>query len=198
MPATPNRDLELFMKLLENKLAEVCLDNPIKQMEVEILTCPERVQQLSFFEPRVSDKSKLDRLVSVFNQTSITTGFLKPKDEILPEEAWEVTPEFEEFEPIEDQVEINGQSFQIRPAYSTSLSQAPRPSRLLKKPLRLERAQMDRYQLLNQHPIERLEDGWWETSRGRDYYFAISPKGEFVWIYHDRIEDAHYLHGFFD
>jgi protein ImuB len=197
-PATPGRNLELFMKLLENKLAEVSLDNPIKQFEVEVVPVPEKVQQLSFFEPRVSDQEKLSQLVSVFHQASLTTGFLKPKDEILPEESWEVTPEFENYEPIEDHVEIEGQSFQIKPAYSSSLSHAPRPSRLLKKPRPLSRGEVRRLQLLSTQPVERLEEGWWETSRGRDYYFALQPEGQLVWLFYDRIVDQYFLHGYFD
>lgn len=197
-PASPSRNLELFMKLIENKLSEVALDNPIKQIEVEIIPCPEKVQQLSFFEPRVSDAEKLQQLVSVFHQAGLTTGFLRPRDEILPEEGWRVTPEFEEYEPVEDTVEVEGHSFKISPAYGASLAHAPRPSRLLKKPRPLSNKDLDRYQFLSSQPIERLEDSWWESSRGRDYYFALSPKGEFVWIFHDRIENQHYLHGYFD
>lgn len=197
-PASPNRNLELFIKLLGNKLSEVNLENPIKQIEVEVIPCPERIQQLSFFEPRVSDQEKLSQLVSVLNQASLTTGFLRPKDEILPEESWSVTSEFEEYKPVEDDVEIEGQSFQIRPAYSFSLAQAPRPSRLLKKPKRLSTQELDRFQFLSHQPIERLEDSWWENSRGRDYFFALAPQGQFVWLFYDRIETQYYLHGYFD
>jgi protein ImuB len=197
-PASPSRDLELFLKLVENKLNEVALDNPIKQVEIEVIPCPEKTQQLSFFEPRVSDSEKLQQLVSVFHQASITTGFLRPQDEIMPEEAWRVTPEFEAFDPAEDTVDVEGHSFRIFPAHGAAISMAPRPSRLLKRPRALSQHELDRYQFLSSQPIERLEDSWWESSRGRDYYFALSPKGEFVWIYFDRIENQHYLHGFFD
>ncbi len=197
-PASPNRNLELFMKLLENKLSEVSLENPIKQIEIEVVPCPEKLQQLSFFEPRVSDAEKLSALVSVLNQASISTGFLKPKDEIMPEESWDVTAEFEDYEPIEDAISVQGQSFQIRPAYSGNLSHAPRPSRLLKKPKSLSPFEVDRFQFLSHQPIERLEDSWWESSRGRDYYFALSAKGEFVWLFYDRIQQQYYLQGYFD
>ncbi|MBX3020967.1 MAG: hypothetical protein KF799_04765 [Bdellovibrionales bacterium] len=197
-PASPGRNLELFMKLLENKLTEINLDNPIKQIEIEVIPCPEKLQQLSFFEPRVSDQEKLAQLVSVFHQAELTTGFLRPKDEILPEESWSVTPEFEEYERVEDQIEVDGQSFQIRPAYSFTLSQAPRPSRLLKRPKTLSQRELSKFQLLSQQPIERLEDSWWESSRGRDYYFALSPRGQFVWLFYDRIEHQYFLHGYFD
>ena len=197
-PASPSRNLELFMKLLEGKLSEVNLDNPIQQIEVEIIPCPEKIQQLSFFEPRVSDQEKLAQLVSVFNQASLTTGFLRPEDEILPEEAWSLTPEYEDYEPLGDEIDIDGKSFRIRPAHGYSLSTAPRPSRLLKRPKLMSSKEVERLEFLSHQPIERLEDSWWENSRGRDYYFALSPKGSFVWLFYDRIEHQYYLHGFFD
>lgn len=197
-PASPGRQLDLFMKLLEHKLSEVNLDNPIKQIAVEVCPVPEKVQQFSFFEPRISDGEKLSQLVSVFNQARLTTGFLKSKDEILPENSWEITPEFEDYDPIEDAIEINGNSFQIKPAYSSTLAHAPRPSRLLKKPKFLNEHEVNRLQFLSHQPIERLEDGWWESSRGRDYYFALSSKGDFVWLFYDRIENKYFLQGYFD
>jgi len=197
-PALPSRNLELFLKLLEGKLAEINLENPIKQIEIEVIPCPEKTQQLSFFEPRVSDQEKLSQLVSVFNQASITTGFLRPRDEVLPEEAWSITPEFEDYEPVDDEIDIEGKSFRIRPTHGAALSSAPRPSRLLKRPKPLNSREVDGLQFLSQQPIERLEDSWWEDSRGRDYYFALSPKGSFVWLFYDRIEHQYYLHGYFD
>jgi protein ImuB len=198
MPATPGRNLELFMKLLENKLYEINLENPIKDFEIEIVPCPEKIQQLDFWEPRVSDKDKLEKLVSIFNQASLTTGFLKPQDEILPDRSWTLSDEFEEAIPIEDHIDVCGTSLQIKPSYSRSQHSAPRPSRLLKKPRRLFEKDVGRLQFLSSHPVERLEDSWWESSRGRDYFFALSPQGQFLWIFYDRIENEYFLHGYFD
>lgn len=197
-PCSPNRNLELFMKLLENKLVEINLDNPIQQIEIEVLPVPEKIQQMSFFESKVADQDKLQQLVSVLNQAQITSGFLKPQDEIFPEESWSLNSEFEDYEPLLDQIEVEGRSFRVRPSYSNGLNEAPRPSRLLKRPRELKAHELSRFQKLSQQPIERLEEGWWQESRGRDYYFALSPKGELVWLYHDRIEDKHFLHGYFD
>jgi hypothetical protein len=197
-PSSPARDLDLFMKLIENKLSHINLDNPIQQFEISVLPCPERTQQMSMFEPRVSDQDKLSQLVSVFNQADLTTGFLKPKDEIWPEDSWEITSEFENYSPGDHTISIEEQSFQIKPSHSSALSHAPRPSRLLKKPKALSRFELERFQFLSSLPIERMEDSWWNNSRGRDYYFALSNKGEFTWIFHDRIENQYYLHGYFD
>lgn len=197
-PASPNRNLELFMKLLENKLSDIALDNPIKHYEIEVVPCPEKIQQLDFWEPRVADQDKLGQLVSVFQQAKLASGFVKPKDELLPEDSWEMTAQFEEYDALEDDIEIEGKSLQIRPAYAHTLRDAPRPSRLLKKPKRLQTRDVQSMDFLSTQPVERIEHGWWDTSRGRDYFFAISPKGQFLWVYLDRIENEYYLQGYFD
>ncbi len=197
-PTSPGRQFELFVKLLENKLTTINLDNPIQQIEVEVIPCPEKIQQLSFFEPRISDREKLSQLMSLLQQSGLTTGFLQPKDEVLPEKAWTLTTDFKVHQPLQDSVTIAGESFQIRPAYSAALSQAPRPSRLLIKPRALNLDEVKRLNFLSTQPIERLEDSWWDCARGRDYYFALSPKGEFVWLFYDQNEKQYYLHGFFD
>jgi protein ImuB len=186
------------MKLLENKLADISLENPIKEYEIEVIPCPEKTHQLDFWEPRISDQDKLNQLVSVFKQAHLTTGFLKPRDEVLPENSFEVTSNFEKYLPLEDSVDVFGASLLVRPSYSKTLRNSPRPSRLLKKPKRLLERELEKLEFLSSHPIERIEHGWWESSRGRDYYFAVSPLGQFLWIYFDRIENEYYLQGYFD
>lgn len=197
-PVKPNRQLDLYMKLIENKLAEVDLENPIKEFSIEILAAPEKVQQLDFWEPRESDQDKLHALISVFHQAQLTTGFLRPRAEILPEDSWELTSEFSSEDLIDDQLEIDGQTFQLKPTHSRALSEAPRPSRLLPQPQPISEARRRRLKFLSSVPVERLEDGWWDASRGRDYYFALSPEGQALWVFHDRIEDRFFLHGYFD
>lgn len=197
-PVRPNRQIDLFMKLIENKLAEVDLENPVKEFSIEIIPCSEKVQQLDFWEPRESDQDKLQALISVFHQAELTTGFLRPVSEVMPEDSWEITDDFRQTDLIEDQLEVEGQSFQLKPSYSSALSQAPRPSRVLSQPKRLSDSKLRQLKFLSALPIERLEEGWWDTSRGRDYYFALSPQGQALWLYHDRIEDQYYLHGYFD
>lgn len=197
-PSSPCRDLELYLKLLENKLTEVSLDNPIKEFKVEVLSTSEKIQQLDFWEPRHREADKLNQAVSLFNQASLSTGFLSPRDEIFPENSWDVLDEFDDQLEVEDTIEISGQSLRVSPAYSKALSSSPRPSLLLKTPKLLSKREVNRLQFLSTHPIERLEGAWWEDTRGRDYFFAISPEGQFLWVYYDRIEQEHFLHGYFD
>jgi protein ImuB len=197
-PVRGSREIDLYLKLLENKLAEIDLQNPVKEFSIEIISCPEKVTQLDFWETRNRDQERLAGVLSLFSQAQLTTGFLRPKSEVLPEDSWEITAEFQEPDLLEDRVETEGQSFQLKPCYGRGLNDAPRPSRLLSRPKRLSDEKLRRLKFLSHYPIERLDHGWWENSRGRDYYFALSPEGKALWVFHDRIEDCYYLHGYFD
>lgn len=197
-PAHPSRDLDTYMKLLENKLESINLENPIKEIELSIVTCNEKIQQLDFWQPRASDTDKLNKLVNILDQAELTTGFLKLQDSVWPEESWSVSSEYEAYEAIADTIEFEGKAYQVRPSYSKSINHAPRPSLILKEPKPLPAYEFQRLQLLSAYPVERIENDWWDQSRGRDYYIALSNQGRCLWVYHDLIEDAYYVHGYFD
>ena len=107
--------------------------------------------------------------------------------------------------------------------FATRLPQAPRPTRLLTQPQALSLPELQNLKILSRNPIERLEDGWWEErsvqgstqvpihgsghgsgheaghgSMQRDYYFAVSPLGQCLWIFQNRKTDEYFLHGYFD
>lgn len=45
---------------------------------------------------------------------------------------------------------------------------------------------------------ERIESGWWDgADANRDYYLAITPKGERFWIFRQRIKGEWFMHGLF-
>jgi protein ImuB len=45
---------------------------------------------------------------------------------------------------------------------------------------------------------ERIESGWWdEQDVGRDYYTAVSSRGQKLWIFRDRHSRVWHLHGLF-
>jgi protein ImuB len=45
---------------------------------------------------------------------------------------------------------------------------------------------------------ERIESGWWdEHDVARDYYTAIGPHGQRLWIYRDLANGVWHLHGIF-
>jgi protein ImuB len=86
-------------------------------------------------------------------------------------------------------------------ANCVAVSTARRPLWLLpeSRPLHLEQG-IPLYQgalKLLDRP-ERLETGWWDGDGiARDYYVAVNPAGNHVWVYQDRRSGAWYLHGIF-
>lgn len=222
-PNNPSRNLDLFLTLLENKLDGIDLENPIREFEIEIIPVPERTQQLDFFEPRNSDTDKFDSLLSLLKQASLRTGRYQVRDAIMPEQSWETFSGYEgspaalgdsygntavAFAEKTETRNAVEKAYQLLPEYGISTRTAPRPSRLLRTPRRLPIHELQRIRLLTGHPIERLEDAWWENREGavaapfsaekRDYYFAVSSEGQCLWIYQNLETQEYYLHGYFD
>ncbi len=197
-PSTPNRNLELFTTLMENKLNGLNLENPIREYEIEVKSIPEKEHQLNFFEPQVRDEDRLQVLVSVLQQSSFQAGFFNMQDSILPEDSWSVRAEKSDFTPMETTYEEEGGALRVVPAYSEGLVEAPRPSRILSDPERLSPFEVRGMKFLTTTPIERLEDEWWDVHQERDYYFALSPAGQCLWIFQDTSSQDYFLHGYFD
>lgn len=257
-PNVPSRDRTLFATLLENRLSELDLQNPIRDFEMAIVPCPEKSHQLDFFEPRTTDQDKLQTLFSLLLQSSIKPGLYEIQASVLPERAWRIVAEPKNNEGAlvatdarrsRANESTNSQTQQrypqlasggkrvvaagkkikrksdkaaVRnswatlaaqtsepaiapePRYGESVMTAPRPTRVLKSPFPLTIEELERLKILSRDPIERLENAWWEDESEneigskRDYYFAVSPEGQCLWIYQDLLSDEYFLHGYFD
>ena len=102
-------------------------------------------------------------------------------------------------------VVVAEKSIAYEPKYGDSVTAAPRPTRLLQRPMPLTIEDLEKLKILSVTPIERLEHAWWddddENSRDsirRDYYFAVSSEGQCLWIFQDLMTDEYFLHGYFD
>lgn len=197
-PVQPSRDLELILKLLENKLASTDLENPIQDMEINILPCPEKILQLDFFSPRTYEQDKIDQLLSLFNQCSLKAGFFNLSHSLVPENSWSLSPDFIEFTTLTDHIDTKEESYRVKPAYSRHLPSSPRPTRLLRVPEKLSSLKVKQLRFLSSFPIERIEDKWWAELQKRDYFFALSPLKQGLWLYRDLIRNEYYIHGYFD
>lgn len=212
-PVTPSRDRSLFLTLIENRLNDLDLENPIRDFEIQVTPVPEKSQQLDFFEPRVSDQDKVETLMSLLTQSSLKPGFYQIEPSLLPEKGWSLTASPHERKQAKDLLEpIHLEFFRNkdegdappavapRPHYGAHVMRAPRPTRLLPTPRPLSLEELERLKILSRNPIERLESGWWtsgETPK-RDYYFAVSPEGQCLWIFQDPSTEEYFLHGYFD
>lgn len=213
-PNTPSRDHGLFLTLLEERLSHISLENPIRDFEVKTVPCPEKTRQLDFFEPRVTDSERVQTLFSLLGQSQLPAGLYRIEPAVLPEQGWRLasSPEEREIEPDvpllprhfsvgEPHKDYRGDGTAIapQPYYGEALMRAPRPTRILKEPMPLSLVELERLTILSSHPIERLETGWWESKTiCRDYYFAVSPEGECLWIFRDPTTEEYFLHGYFD
>ena len=228
-PKTPSRNRELFATLLENRLGDLDLENPIRDFEMHIVPCPEKSHQLDFFEPRTTDDDKLQTLMSLLGQSSVQPGLYKIEPSILPEKSWQMvaSPQllYKPERPAKTVKKATAAApvpasliaVASEPRYGENIMRAPRPTRLLKKPLPLSLYELRRLKILSQNPIERLESSWWETDevaegtesaaesaaesaqwQKRDYYFAVSSEGQCLWIYQNMLTQDYFLHGYFD
>jgi protein ImuB len=197
-PVSPSRDRKLFEDLFLQKLEKLDLDNPIREFEVQIYDVVEKVQQLDFFQPRDTSEDRWRRLISFAQQAEVEMGFLQIEPSLLPEQSYSFQSDWpKDFSP-KNLVEWSDNAIQVKSVYAKNLADSPRPSLLLKEPLLLSKFVLKTLKLLTRFPTERIESAWWKKSEERDYYFAMSKKGQLLWVYQDLATESYYLHGYFD
>jgi len=218
-PSTATRDLRFFRVLLENRLEKIELLNPIQDLEIEVDPVPEKETQEDFFDHSSADDTKLAVLISLLRQEGAQAGFAETRDEVWPENTWEVPPCFLICTASNDDKDTGQQSdraeglldesgFAPRFSYGRELPNAPRPTLLLRQPRLLSQEELSALHFYSNHPVERLEHGWWEEERAgpggsfviprRDYYVARDRGGRSLWIFQDHTSGQFYLHGAFD
>lgn len=204
-PLTPSRDRGLFLTLLEKRLGELNLENPVRDFEVHIAPLPEKPRQLDFFEPQNADEEKVQSLFNLLLQSNLKPGFYQIEPSIVPERTWRIvatvknekSPDISLSKSTTETSDISAVTPQ--PHYGSAIMTAPRPTRILKEPFPLSLEELRQFKILSSNPIERLETDWWETREiRRDYFFAISKEGECVWIFKDLTSGEYFLHGYFD
>lgn len=201
-PVSPTRDQNLFEDLLEKKLSQMTLENPIREFEISLFDVPEKIQQLDFFEPRDNSEDRWRRLISFARQSQCEMGFLQIEASHFPEHSFSLVTDWPEDFKAQDLVEKHDDALQVKSVYAKGLSASPRPSLLLEKPQPLQSAEVQKLRFISSLPSERIESSWWQVSlqelKNRDYYFALSQQGQLLWVFKDRINSQVYLHGFFD
>lgn len=199
-PVKPGRDVMLFRDLLRRKLETLDLENPIKEIEIEIQDVAESVQQMDFFEPRDRREDKLERLLSFARMMDVPMGFLERQARAYPEDDYRLVAEEPRSCEPKDETQIEGDSQRQLPAAAKSLWNAPRPMLFLPQPRELSEIELRRMTLLSDRPFERILGEWWRDNResGRDYYLARGRQGELLWVYRDRESRGFYLQGAFD
>lgn len=215
-PSSATRDLRFFRVLLENRLEKIELLNPIQDLEIEVDPIPEKETQEDFFDHSSADDTKLAVLISLLRQEGAQAGFAETRDEVWPENTWEVasscrpdssaTATAQTVEHAEGLLDDTG--FAPRFSYGRELPHAPRPTLLLRQPRPLSQDELAALHFYSNHPVERLEHGWWEEERAgpggsfviprRDYFVARDRGGRNLWLFQEHASGQFYLHGAFD
>ncbi len=201
-PVSPSRDLKLFEDLFLQKLEDLDLENPIREFEIQVIDAPEKVQQMDFFESRDQTEDRWKRLMSLAQQADVEMGFLQVEPAHLPEESYSFQTDWPRKLETKDFIEWDekgGQkAIQVKKVHAKELSLSPRPSLLLKEPLQLSKIMLDTMKFLTRFPTERIQSVWWKAEKARDYYFAVSKKGQLLWVYQDLHTQNYFLQGYFD
>jgi protein ImuB len=202
-PVSPSRDAKLFYDLMCRKLSEFSLENPIREFELQVFDAPDKVHQLDFFEPRDTSEDRWRRLISFAKQANVEMGFLQQEAAHLPEQSYKLITDWpKDFNPkdfVERRSVNANEAVQLKSVFAKALAKSPRPSLLLREPQLLSQNQIHDYRLLSRIPSERIESSWWlDAHEVRDYYFALSQKGQLTWVFQDRSSKNYYLHGYFD
>lgn len=181
--ALPYREADRWLELIEGRLANLTLPAPVH--EIELLSgrfMPCRAINLDLLGGRQETQEPFQRLTDVLRSRLGRKAVfgIATTDDARPEQAWC---------NAEPGVEVAGRcALQARPIH------------LLPSPVPLEAGtEGPRYRgatlTLIEGP-ERIQGGWWPNEDWiRDYYEALSTRGERLWIY--RQDKQWYLHGLF-
>lgn len=192
--AAPTLDVARLIDLVRLRLASVELAAPVERMEIEIgsrAVSPRQMAVLDTPPPRdpAAAAAALARVKAAFGPASVVRARLV--DAHLPERRVR-------WEPVSGIVEPHPDLGAAAPLpLVRTLLPAPRA---LPDPPRHEReAWLGRHGAVEaMFGPDRVGDGWWSTSAERDYYFVETSTGSLLWVYHDRLRRAWYLHGFVD
>jgi hypothetical protein len=197
-PAQPTRDLELILQMLEHRLSQLSLENPIRHFDIEITPVPENIQQLDLFESNDFLQEAPLSVSSLLKQSLVAGGFLRLERTLWPEDSMALIEEDNDFLPLDDVIEVDAGNFKIRPIFENSTAIAQRPTKLLDQPRPMSDREVHQLTFLSSSPMEKAENSSWSVSRGRDYFWAISQRGQNLWVFKDHVEQKYYLHGYLD
>jgi protein ImuB len=180
----PSRDPDHMLEMFRERIERVVLPAPVVSIGLRVdtwLTYEERSAGL--FDINPAGRGLLERLGNRLGEAHVRS--LRCVPDHRPERAWQWC------EPGEGGggADAGCDHHLAQPAWLLTQPrplQAPQDVPLYGGPLRL------------QQPPQRIESGWWDGGDvARDYFVALSPAGERLWVFRDRRGGGWYLHGLF-
>lgn len=180
----PSRDAAHILAMFRERIERVRLPEPVVQLQLRVEDClpfEERTGTLLPQPALTRGRQLLERLRNRLGDDRVRG--LRALPDHRPERACQL---------CEPGVVGNGKAFPDGVRQPPWLLHRPRPLRLRQGqpecngPLRLKT------------PPRRIESGWWDGfDVARDYFLALNPAGERLWVFRDRRSGEWFLHGIF-
>lgn len=194
-PASATLDLMLLLELIRLRLGETILQGAVEEVEMVATTVRARSEQVSLpgHQPHHDLNAAhraLARIRAAYGEHAVTKARIREAH--LPEACfrWEPTQHVHAGKPTG----LCPISYMIRRVYAKPKPLVPR------EPREPEAGPS----LATNHSIEhlygpyRVSGGWWKRLVERDYYYAETDHGDFLWLFYDRPRKRWFLHGVLD
>lgn len=202
-PATPGRDVQLFVELVRLRFSDLSLQGAVSHLRLEAHTSPAEGDQLSLFDSteayrqgrpnrdlQAADRA-IARLRAAYGPSAVQSFVLREGH--LPEAQFLSTPQ--------QSGKFSGQFGS--PPVSGSFGQQ-KVRRLFSKPKRLhEQGGPRQFRVAGDRVVQllgpyRVSGGWWNQHVERDYYYGQTERGALLWLYQDRVREAWFWQGLVD
>lgn len=178
--------LGIIRERLEKELTTKPLESNVIRVSLKVLEkAPGGYRQKDLFSQKEEDREAIQSLISrVKDKLGETRIFYaQPLESFFPEKSW---------------------CKSLNDPTPTSVAIAPRPLRVLMKPLKLCRidhyftCNSKRWKATNISEPERLSGDWWLKEEGRKYFTVKTDSNEELWIYSPDDTEEYFLHGIYD
>jgi protein ImuB len=201
--ARPRLDYKSFLTLTKLHLERTTPLPEVASIGLEMRNpIPLQSQNESLLRSEASTSRPPEELIDLLYARLGEKAFTSvlPADDHRPECAWRaVKPQVKDLVKEKVKEKETGKGREIEKGKEgqqesqTKEWREKRPLWLLRKPRPL--ANLDRVELIK--GPERIDVGWWERERPRDYFIATTTGGTFCWVFQDLLSGHWFLHGYF-
>lgn len=194
-PASPTLDLMLLLELIRLRLGETQLQGAVEEVEILATTVDAVAEQapLPGHQPHLDMSAAhraLARIRAAYGPHSVTRARIREAH--LPEASFQWEPA--DLARIGNHSAVPVISSMIRRVYAKPKALRSREPQTPEAGPSLGANQA----IEHLYGPYRVSGGWWKRLVERDYYYAETNRGDFLWLFYDRPRKRWFLHGVLD